>query len=238
MVPLHPTWPDIIARLILTMIAGAMMGLNRGARGHAAGLRTTILVAIAAAIAMIEANILLTLGGKESSSFAVIDPMRLPLGILTGVGFLGGGAILKKGGSITGLTTAATLWLATVIGLCFGSGQLGIGVISTILGILTLWAMEWVDVRIPREHRAILVVTTAPREPMPQLDDLLRPLGYRVRLRQQNRAMNCRNEEEIETRFDLAWRQAECAAPSLEFLAVVETACRAKSFELVSGGDH
>ena len=82
----------------------------------------------------------------------------------------------------------------TVIGLCFGSGQLGIGVISTMLGILTLWAMEWVDVRIPREHRAILVVTTAPREPMPQLDDLLRPLGYRARLRQQNRAMNCRNE--------------------------------------------
>ena len=44
MMPLHPTWPDIVARLILTMIAGAMMGLNRGARGHAAGLRTTILV--------------------------------------------------------------------------------------------------------------------------------------------------------------------------------------------------
>lgn len=123
MMPLHPTWPDIIARLILTMIAGAMMGLNRGARGHAAGLRTTILVAIAAAIAMIEANILLTLGGKESSSFAVIDPMRLPLGILTGVGFLGGGAILKKGGSITGLTTAATLWLAPSLASVSAAGS-------------------------------------------------------------------------------------------------------------------
>ena len=53
--------------------------------------------------------------------------MRLPLGILTGVGFIGGGAILKKGGSITGVTTAATLWIATVIGLCLGGGQLALG---------------------------------------------------------------------------------------------------------------
>ena len=72
---------------------------------------------------MIEANILLTLGGKESSSFAVIDPMRLPLGILTGVGFLGGGAILKKGGSITGLTTAATLWLAPSLASVSAAGS-------------------------------------------------------------------------------------------------------------------
>jgi hypothetical protein len=60
------------------------------------------------------------------------------------------------------VTTAATLWIATVIGLCLGGGQLGLGAIATGLGILTLWAMEWIDLRIPREHRAKLVVTTAP----------------------------------------------------------------------------
>jgi putative Mg2+ transporter-C (MgtC) family protein len=167
LMPLHPTWEEIVLRLILTMIAGAMMGFNRGARGHAAGLRTTILVAMAASIAMIQANILLSLGGKDASSFAVMDLMRLPLGILTGVGFLGGGAILKKGGSIKGMTTAATLWIATVIGLCFGGGQLGLGAISTVMGMLTLWAMEWIDIRIPREHRAILVVTTPVDAPPP-----------------------------------------------------------------------
>jgi putative Mg2+ transporter-C (MgtC) family protein len=222
----------------LTMIAGAMMGFNRGARGHAAGLRTTILVALAASVAMIQANILLPLDGKDSGSFAVMDLMRLPLGILTGVGFLGGGAILKKGGSITGVTTAATLWIVTVIGLCFGGGQLGLGVISTALGILTLWAMEWIDIRIPREHRAILVVTTESGAPTPRLDDLLGPLGYRARLHQQNRSVNSRNGEETETHFDLSWKQAERAAPSLDFLAVVNRVCRTKSFELVSGGDH
>jgi len=55
----------------------------------------------------------------------VMDLMRLPLGILTGVGFIGGGAIFKKGDLVTGVTTAATLWMVTVIGLCLGGGQLG-----------------------------------------------------------------------------------------------------------------
>lgn len=138
-----------------------------------------------------------------------MDLMRLPLGILTGVGFLGGGAILKKGGSITGLTTAATLWIATVIGLCFGGGQLGLGGISTAVGLITLWAMEWIDVRIRRDHNAVLIVATPPGSPTPGLDELLRPQGYRVRLRQQNRSLSLRNEEEIETRFDLTWKQTK-----------------------------
>lgn len=60
--PLHPTWEDIGLRLILTMITGAIIGFNRGARGHAAGFRTTILVGLAASVAMIQANILLPIG--------------------------------------------------------------------------------------------------------------------------------------------------------------------------------
>lgn len=84
--PLNPTWTDIAIRLALTMLAGAIIGFNRGARGHAAGFRTTILVALAASVAMIQANILLSLGGKTPDSFSVMDLMRLPLGILTGVG--------------------------------------------------------------------------------------------------------------------------------------------------------
>jgi putative Mg2+ transporter-C (MgtC) family protein len=235
MMPLHPTWEDIFVRLVLTMVAGALMGFNRGVHGHAAGLRTTILVTLAASVAMIQANILLSLEGKGSGSFAVMDLMRLPLGILTGVGFIGGGAILKKGGSITGVTTAATLWIATVIGLCLGGGQLALGALATGLGMLTLWAMEWIDLRIPREHRATLVVTTAPGAPTVDLGGLLKPMGYRARFVQQNRSPN---DEEIETHFDIRWKQAAIADPSLDFLAVVNKYCRTKSFALVSEGDH
>jgi putative Mg2+ transporter-C (MgtC) family protein len=238
MMPLHPTWGDIVLRLVLTMVAGALMGFNREARGHAAGLRTTILVTLAASIAMIQANILLSLGGKQPDSFAVMDLMRLPLGILTGVGFIGGGAILKRNGAVSGVTTAATLWIATTIGLCFGGGQIALGVISTALGILTLWAMEWIDRRIPREHRAILVVATAPGAPTPSLSALLKPLGYSARLREQRRSVGPQNEDEIETQFHLAWKQVESVDPHLDLLAVVSRTCRVKSFELISGGGH
>src|SRR5215470_10584921 len=133
--PLTPDWTDIAVRLALTMLAGAIIGFNRGARGHAAGFRTTILVGLAASVAMIQTNILLPMTGKTSESFAVMDLMRLPLGILTGVGFIGGGTIVKKGDLVTGVTTAATLWLMTVIGLCFGAGQLLLGISGTLLAV-------------------------------------------------------------------------------------------------------
>ena len=136
--------------------ACAVIGLNRGARGHAAGFRTTILVGLAASVAMIQANILLPLSGKTPESFSVMDLMRLPLGILTGVGFIGGGTIVKKGDLVVGVTTAATLWLVTVIGLCLGGGQLILGMVATGLAVVTLWVLKWIDVMIPREHRARL----------------------------------------------------------------------------------
>jgi putative Mg2+ transporter-C (MgtC) family protein len=137
--PLSPSWQEIAVRLALTMIAGAIIGLNRGARGHAAGFRTIILVGLAASVAMIQTNVLLPLAGKTPESFATIDTMRLPLGILTGVGFIGGGTILKRGDLVTGVTTAATLWVVTVIGLCFGGGQLALGIAATTLTVITLW---------------------------------------------------------------------------------------------------
>ena len=74
-----------------------------------------------------------------------MDLMRLPLGILTGVGFIGAGTILKRGELVTGVTTAATLWIITVIGLCFGGGQLALGSIATILSFIALWVFKWVD---------------------------------------------------------------------------------------------
>jgi putative Mg2+ transporter-C (MgtC) family protein len=182
--PLSPTWQDIGLRLIFTIIAGVVIGLDRGARGHAAGLRTTILVALAASVAMIQANVLLAVGGKQQNSFGVMDLMRLPLGILTGIGFIGGGAILRRGDLVTGVTTAATLWVMTVIGLCFGGGQFGLGSVATLLTLLTLRAVKWLDVRIPREHHAVLTIAVAPDSSSVQkLAALVAPLGYEARFR-------------------------------------------------------
>lgn len=110
-------------RLVCALIAGAVIGLNRGEHGKAAGLRTTMLVCLAAAIAMLQMNDLLTLAGRSGDSFVLNDLMRLPLGILTGVGFIGVGAILRRGSLVIGVTTAATLWYVTVIGCALAAGR-------------------------------------------------------------------------------------------------------------------
>src|SRR6516164_5251567 len=123
--PLHIEWGDVALRLVLTIIAGALIGYNRTEHGKAAGLRTTLFVCLAASVAMIQMNLLLPMAGKPSDSFITNDLMRLPLGILTGVGFIGGGVILRRGDMVTGVTTAATLWMMTMIGLCLGGGQIG-----------------------------------------------------------------------------------------------------------------
>src|SRR5579872_3896208 len=205
--PLNPTWSDIAVRLALTMLAGAVIGLNRGARGHAAGFRTTILVTLAASVAMIQANLLLSLGGKTPESFSVMDIMRLPLGILTGVGFIGGGTIVRKGDLVTGVTTAATLWLVTVIGLCLGGGQLVLGMVATLLAVITLWILRWVDRIIPREHRARVAVTCDPSWQV--LEDLPRILGaVKCRARFQEQRLS-EASQKVDYLFELFWRQPE-----------------------------
>jgi putative Mg2+ transporter-C (MgtC) family protein len=157
--PLVPSWGDISVRLALTVVAGVLIGLNRSEHGQSAGLRTTLLVGLAAAIAMIQMNLLLGMTGKTPDSFISNDLMRLPLGILSGIGFIGAGAILRQGDRVHGVTTAATLWIMTVIGLCFGGGQVVLGSVATGLAFLVLWALKQVESRVPHEMRATLCVT-------------------------------------------------------------------------------
>jgi putative Mg2+ transporter-C (MgtC) family protein len=230
--PLSPTWSDIAIRLALTMLACAIIGLNRGARGHAAGFRTTILVGLAASVAMIQANILLPLAGKTQESFSVMDLMRLPLGILTGVGFIGGGTIVKKGDLVVGVTTAATLWLVTVIGLCLGGGQLILGMVATVLAVITLWVLRWVDRIIPREHRARLTVTCDPSSSV--LDDvpqLLRVMNCHARFQEQRLSHVSQMADYM---FELSWRQPEDRELSRDLLAAVEKQFKVRSFELTT----
>jgi len=124
-------------------------------------MRTTLLVCLAAAIAMIQANVLMGMRGKTSDSFVVLDLMRLPLGILSGMGFIGAGAILRKGNMVLGVTTAATLWFTTVMGLCFGGGQIGLGAAALALALLTLWGLKAVEERMPTEREATLSITAS-----------------------------------------------------------------------------
>jgi putative Mg2+ transporter-C (MgtC) family protein len=151
-------WSEIALRLGLAIAAGLALGYNRSEHGKAAGLRTTVLVSVAAAVAMIQVNLLLPTAGRASDSFVMNDLMRLPLGILTGVGFIGGGAILRRGDFLLGVTTAATIWLATVIGLCLGGGQIGLGLAGTAIGLLALGPLGWIEKLFPHQRTVVLAV--------------------------------------------------------------------------------
>jgi putative Mg2+ transporter-C (MgtC) family protein len=165
--PVSVHWGDAVSRLALTLLAGILLGYNRSEHGKAAGMRTVVLVALAASVAMLQMNALLATSGRASDSFVMNDLMRLPLGILTGVGFIGGGAILHRESLVTGVTTAATLWLATVIGLCLGGGQIALGVVAICLGLFTLWVLQWIEQRLRHERHASLSIesdTSGPGE--------------------------------------------------------------------------
>jgi putative Mg2+ transporter-C (MgtC) family protein len=156
--PLNIGWGEIALRLALTVVAGILIGINRSEHGHAAGLRTTLLVCLAASLSMLQVNLLLPMTGKTSSSFAVMDLMRLPLGILSGMGFIGAGAIVRKDNFVHGLTTAATLWFVTVLGLCFGGGQLALGLVGLALGVLVLEVLKRVEYQLREDRHAVLSV--------------------------------------------------------------------------------
>lgn len=140
MVTLH--WSDVVLRLVATLAAGIAFGLNRDEHGRPAGLRTTTLVCLAACLSMLQVNWLLDTTGKKSGSFVTLDLMRLPLGVLSGMGFIGGGAILRRENMVLGVTTAATLWIVTIIGLCFG----GVGIV--IISGHQFFFQNWHRVRV------------------------------------------------------------------------------------------
>ena len=174
-------WTEIVQRLALTVLAGALIGLNRWERGRAAGLRTTLLVSLAASIAMIQTNLLLGTVGKAADSFIVMDLMRLPLGILSGMGFIGAGVILRRGQMVVGVTTAATLWFATVMGLCFGGGQLGIGLAALALGLTVLWGFRWIESHLRQERSGTLTLTfNAASHCEKEIQTYFAGLGFRV----------------------------------------------------------
>ena len=229
--PLQPSWQDIAIRLVLTMLAAGIIGFDREARGHAAGFRTTILVGLAASVAMIQANLLLPVTGKTPQSFGTMDLMRLPLGILTGVGFIGGGAILRRGDLVTGVTTAATLWLVTVIGLCFGGGQVTLGIVTTILTLLTLWTLQQFDATMARKHRARLVIA-GPDDwgPVETVLRTLNQLNYNGRFHAQHRHGGSGTADYT---FDLAWKQPTHAQPPLDLMRELARDHAIVSFEII-----
>ena len=129
---------DIVIRLCLAFAAGTVIGLERSSRRQVAGLRTHILIALGSACLM-----LLSIWLPQQMEGG--DPGRIAAQVVTGMGFLGAGAIIKLGNNTRGLTTAASLWLTAAVGLTLGAGMFFAAGVVVILALITLILMHFLE---------------------------------------------------------------------------------------------
>ena len=173
---------QILLRLVAALAAGAIIGLERSFRGRAAGFRTHALVCVASSLLM-----LITVYEQEwftstEGIHGVIDPTRMAQGIMTGIGFLGAGVIVKEGLTVRGLTTAASIWVTAAIGILTGIGFYFAAGIGVVLTLGTLSVFRWIEGRMPTEVYANFAVRF-PRDavmPEPALRELVAQHGFSV----------------------------------------------------------
>lgn len=123
-------WPDDLISIILATVLGAGIGLERELSGKAAGLRTNLLICLGAGV--------FTIISREMATGAEDTVTRIAAQIVTGVGFLGAGAIIQDRGGVHGLTTAATIWLVASIGMACGARFYYLAIISTLIAVIVL----------------------------------------------------------------------------------------------------
>jgi putative Mg2+ transporter-C (MgtC) family protein len=133
----------LTGRLLLAAALGAIIGFERELRQKEAGLRTNMLITMGTA--------LFTIMSMELAAGPGDDQTRVASQIVTGIGFLGGGAILHEKGAVKGLTTAATIWMNAAIGIAAGTGRYGLAIVATIITLLTLTVLfpfeQWLEKR-------------------------------------------------------------------------------------------
>ena len=130
---------DLAVRLVIAAALGAAIGVEREIHGHPAGIRTHMLVALGAALFTVLSIHGFTTDGKATGA---IDPTRIAAQIVSGIGFLGAGAILKDGVVIRGLTTAASLWAISAVGMAAGAGEQILAVVGAAIILTSLWPIN------------------------------------------------------------------------------------------------
>jgi len=155
----------IILKLLLAALAGGIIGLEREKHGRPAGLRTHLLVALGACLMMIVSESFpLKYGGADATSVLRVDPARAAAQIISGIGFLGAGVILKEGISVRGLTTAASLWMVAGLGMAFGMGLVGPGAAATAIALCCLIFLKKLEPVIQKDRYLFLTVVARQRE--------------------------------------------------------------------------
>ncbi len=162
----HFTWAQITIRLVAALVAGGAIGLDREWLRKPAGLKTHMLFALACAMMSIMA-IDLYLMELDKGPGSNPDATRILQGIITGMSFLGAGAIIRGQHRVHGLTTGAGVWLAGGLGIAFGVGQYRLGVVALIMGLVTLIFIRMIEPREIKRRRLAIEHADEMLEPEP-----------------------------------------------------------------------
>lgn len=148
----------ILSRLLIAMLAGGIIGLERAIHGREAGFRTHTLVCVSSSLLMLLTAYQWQLIPLQFAETIRTDPTRMAQGIMTGIGFLGAGVIIKEGLTVRGLTTAASIWMTAAIGIVIGFGFYEPALYATLITVITLSMFRWVESKIPSMKYAQLSV--------------------------------------------------------------------------------
>ncbi len=164
--------PEDLGKILLAMLLGGLLGAEREFRDKAAGFRTLILISVGACLFTLWS---MHLGDPD-------DPTRIAANIVTGIGFLGAGVILREGGRITGLTTAAMIWLSAALGMGVGSGAIGLSVAATLIILVVMWIFPLLEGAIDRmrETRTYEITLPISAQKISQLEGVFQECGLRV----------------------------------------------------------
>lgn len=214
---------DLAARLVMAAVFGAAVGFEREIHGHPAGMRTHLLVSLGSALFTV-----LSIHGFAASATAPVDPSRIAAQIVSGIGFLGAGAILKEGLSIRGLTTAASLWATAAIGLAAGAGQYILAFIGAAIVLFSLWPLNRIAERIHGMERQLTRVRIA----LEQLD----ALAHVTRLLTDNRLeiVGVQTQRIRKGRYEVDIDVTVRAASNLE--AAIAAVARIDGVEIIESG--
>lgn len=228
-----PVYAEIAVRLVIALAFGGMIGLERTYHGRPAGFRTHALVCLSTSLLMLVTVYETRWFPVFEQGRVTLDPTRMAQGIMTGIGFLGAGTIMKEGVTVRGLTTAASIWTTAAIGILVGIGFYFPAVLATLLTLGTLGVFRWIESRLPAQFYAQFAIRFARHEAMPeeQMRELLREHGFTVaNLSYQLDA----DGHYVEYRMVIRSNRAENASLLAETLAKLETV---KEFRVSPTGD-
>lgn len=146
-------------RLFFAAAAGGIIGIERAYHGRPAGFRTHILVCMASALLMLLVEYQWLVVPTDHMDSVRVDPTRMAQGIMTGIGFLGAGVIMQERHMVRGLTTAASIWITSAIGIIVGAGFFEIAAIASVITLGTLSLFRVLEAKLPARHYARLAIT-------------------------------------------------------------------------------